>query len=139
MLAAGPLHTIWGMAGRQCKVQTLPPTSGLTVWNHEGAKRFEILWQKDIPGVSGKWVSVSITIWKLLSPNRPVGRLLILRYLPSPVPGARRFLGNGVKGCNLFSPFSSGDYKDQNSFRSRAGAGFSGSQSVVRGGRGPDA
>ena len=35
---------------------TPTPMSGLTLWNRDGAKHFEILWQKDIPGVSGKWV-----------------------------------------------------------------------------------
>lgn len=32
-----------------------PYMSGLTLWIHCGARRFEILRQKDIPGVTGKW------------------------------------------------------------------------------------
>lgn len=56
MHVAGLTGAIRGMAGRQW-VQTLSPTSGLTLWSHDGEKHFEILGQKDIPGVPGKWVS----------------------------------------------------------------------------------
>ena len=114
------------MAGRHW-VQILPPTSGLTLWNHDGAKHFEILGQKDFPGVPGKWVRFHGNL-ETLSPSWPIKSLLIQKCLPSPYTGARRFLGNGVLRSSPFSVFSSGDYKDQNSFRSRVRDGLPGSQ-----------
>lgn len=103
MHVAGLIGAIWEMAGRQC-VQNLPPTSGLTLWSHDGAKHFGIPGQKYIRGVPGKWVCFHSNLETFVS-QLAKKNLLIQRYLPSPATGARRFLGSGVLCCQSFFPF----------------------------------
>lgn len=47
------------MSSGECQADSgkafTPYASDLTMCNHCGARRFEILRQKDIPGVPGKW------------------------------------------------------------------------------------
>lgn len=103
-----------------------PPTSGLTLWSHDGAKHFEILGQKDIPGVPGKWVcfhsNLETFVSQLAKQEPPDSRV------PNRLPPLGRGASWEMEFYVPFPIFSSGDYKDQESFRPRVGDGLPGSQ-----------
>lgn len=97
--------------------------SSFPFWNHCGTKHFEILRQKDIPWVPGKWScfhgNLETSVSQLANQELPGSQ-----RVRSPTTGAWRFLGNEVLGRSFFIRLKLGDYKYQNSLRSRLEAGL---------------